>query len=107
MCLLEVPCALGSPQAHSVGGKSVLKEMEASGAAQGPASDPNTVLDRGEALSFPSVSDTHAHNFPLSKWLNLEQLRRADVQGQGYSWLGGKCGGLSYVEDLGMEDIGV
>lgn len=36
MCSLEVPCALGSPQARSVGGKSVLKEVEASGAAQGP-----------------------------------------------------------------------
>ena len=51
----------------SVGGKSVLKEVEASGVAQSPASDPNIVLDRGEALSFLSVSDTHVCTSPLSK----------------------------------------
>lgn len=51
----------------SVGGKSVLKEVEASGVAQGPASDPDIVLDRGEAISFRSVSDIYVRTFPLSK----------------------------------------
>lgn len=51
----------------SVEGKSVLKEVEASGVAQSPASDSNIVLDHGETLSFLSVSDTHVCTFPLSK----------------------------------------